>query len=147
MVRYFIMHWLANVQRYYWYEWNGFAGTLWKPDADEFTGPGHLLKAGVAYQQTYNWLVGNTLDQSCTPKNRVWACNLTGPNGYQGQIVWNAAETCHGSVCTHSQYKFDPAYIQYVDVFGKVTSTNGLTTVPIGYQPILLQNMTPSGRK
>jgi len=140
VVRYFVMHWLANVQRYYWYEWNGLAGTLWKPDRD-FTGPGTLLKPGQAYQQTYNWLVGNTLDQSCKPQGTVWACNVAGPNGYLAQVVWDTSQTC--SPCTHSQYTFNQIYVQYVDVFGKVTSTSGLQTVPIGYQPILLQNMTP----
>jgi len=140
------MHLLANVQRFYWFAWDdATAGILWVPDPHDISKPGSLLKPGVAYQQTYNWLVGNTLDPTCAPEDKVWACNLTGPNGYMGQIVWNTAKTCNGSKCSHSEYTFNPIYIQYVDLSGKVTSTNGLTTVPIGYKPILLQNMTPSG--
>jgi hypothetical protein len=148
VVRYFVMHWLGNVQRFYWFAWDdATAGTLWVANSQDITKPGTLLKPGIAYQQTYNWLVGNTIDQSCAPKGKVWACNLTGPNGYLGQIVWDASKTCHGSKCAHSPYTFDPIYIQYVNVSGTVTSTNGLTTVPIGYKPILLQNMTPPGKR
>ena len=148
VVRYYVMHMLANVQRFYWFTWtDSTAGELWMADKRDITKPGTLLKPGIAYQQIYNWFVGNTLDQSCVPQRTVWACNLTGPNGYQGQVVWDTSKTCSAGQCTTSQYTFDPTYIQYVDVFGKVTSTNGLSTVPIGYKPILLQNMTPPGKR
>jgi len=148
VVRYFVMHRLLNVQRYYWFAWgDATAGTLWVANPHDITQPGTLLKPGVAYQQIYNWLVGNTLDHSCAPKGSVWACGVTGPNGngYQAMIVWDTSKTC--TPCTYSQYTFDPMYIQYVDVTGKVTSTTGSQTVPIGYQPILLQNMTPPGQR
>ena len=143
VARFYVVHQLLNTSRFYWYEWNGFAGTLWKQDPVNFTGPGSLLIPGHAYQQIYNWLVGNTLDTSCKPTGTVWACNVTGANGYQGQIVWDTSKTCHDHVCTTSQYTFNSIYIQYVDLAGNVTSTSGLQTVPIGYKPILLQNMTP----
>jgi len=131
-----------QTQRLYWYQWDSDAGTLWRANPHSFTGKGTLAPAGVAYQQMYDWLVGNTISQSCTgplpPKLGVWTCGITGANGFQGQIVWDTSQTC--SPCTYSQYTFDPMYVQYVSVLGKTTSTNGLTTVPIGYQPIFLEN-------
>jgi hypothetical protein len=146
VARYFVLHRLANVQRFYWFAWGGAtAGTLWEADPNDITKPGTLLEPGVAYQQTYNWLVGNTLDHSCAPKGTVWACNVYGAKGYEAKIVWDTSKTC--TPCTYSHYKFNPVYIQYVDLTGKVTSTQGLTTVPIGYRPILLQNMTPPSNR
>jgi len=148
VVRYYVMHWLANVQRFYWFTWtDSFAGQLWAPDPKDMTKPGTLLKPGMAYQQTYNWFVGNTLDQSCKPKGKVWACNVTGPNGYLGQIVWDTSKTCKAGICTHSQYTFNPIYIQYVTVTGTITPTTGLKTVPIGYKPILLENQNLPRRR
>jgi polysaccharide biosynthesis protein PslG len=147
VVRYYVMHLLANVQRYYWFAWDdATAGTLWVADPHDITKPGTLLKPGIAYQQTYNWFVGNTLDPSCTPNGSVWACNITGANGYQGQIVWDTSQTCKAGTCTYSNYTFNPMFIQYVTIYGQVIPVNG-STVPIGYQPILLQNMTPAKRR
>jgi hypothetical protein len=140
VARYHLMHWLGNVQRFYWYAWNDTpAGTLWVANQKYLWKPGTLLKPGKAYGQIYNWMVGNTVDQSCTPVNTVWACNVTGPNGFQGQIVWDTSQTCSHGKCTFSNYTYNPIYIQYVTVLGKVTPVKG-STVPIGYQPIFLQN-------
>lgn len=100
--------------------------------------PGTLLKPGVAYQQTYNWMVGNFMSR-CTNSGTIWTCHFAGPNGYEAQAVWDASQSCSHGVCTTSNYTFDSKYTQYVTVYGQVNSTNG-STVPIGYQPILLQN-------
>jgi polysaccharide biosynthesis protein PslG len=140
--RFILAHTYMQSQRFYWYQWDSNAGTLWRADPHNFTGKGTLVKAGIAYQQIYEWLVGNTISQSCSgplpPKLGVWTCGITGANGFQGQIVWDTSQTC--SPCTYSQYSFNPIYIQYVNVFGQVTSTSGMSTVPIGYQPIFLEN-------
>lgn len=138
--RYIIVHWLGNTQRFYWYNWDSTAGTLWEASKN-FTGPGTLLKPGIAYQQIYNWMVGFNFE-SCTTKKTVWTCNLTGSNGYLAQIVWDTAQTCNGSACTHSKFTFNTEYTQYTNLFGKVEPLTG-STVPIGYLPILLQNQNP----
>jgi hypothetical protein len=104
--------------------------------------PGTLLKAGIAYQQTYNWMVGNTMS-ACANSGTVWTCDFTGASGYEAQAVWDASQNCSYGVCTTSNYSFDSKYVQYVTVYGQVIPVNG-STVPIGYQPILLQNQSQS---
>jgi FG-GAP-like repeat len=104
--------------------------------------PGTLMKPGVAYQQAYNWMVGNTMS-TCTSSGTIWTCDFTGSNGYEAQAVWDASQSCSHGVCTTSNYTFDPKYIQYMTVYGQLVPVNG-STVPIGYQPILLQNQTPA---
>jgi len=90
VARYYLMHWLANAQRFYWYAWGDTpAGTLWVADHQHLWKPGTLLEPGKAYGQIYHWMVGNTVDQSCAPQQTVWACNVTGSNGFLGQIVWD----------------------------------------------------------
>jgi hypothetical protein len=101
-----------------------------------------LLKAGIAYQQIYSWMVGFNVNQSCATNKAVWTCNLSGSGGYLGQIVWDTSKTCHSGVCTHSNYKFDPTYKQYVTLYGKGGQLKG-STAPIGYLPVLLQNHNP----
>jgi len=106
--------------------------------------PGTLLKPGCAYQTTYSWLVGNTLAaKSCAAKGSVWTCDVNGPKGYQAQAVWDTSQSCSNGVCTFSKYTFNPKFIQYETVYGQVVQVNG-STVPIGYQPILLENQNPS---
>jgi hypothetical protein len=141
VARFVLMHWLEQTDRFYWYQWDSTAGTLWTPSTN-FTGKGVLLKPGLAYRAIYNWMVGFNVDRSCTVNKTVWACNLSGSGGYLGQIVWDTSKTCNHGVCTESQYKFDPTYTRYVSLYGKVKPLQG-STVPIGYLPILLQNHNP----
>jgi hypothetical protein len=140
VARYYVMHWLGNAQRFYWYAWNDTpAGTLWVANPHFLWEPGTLLKPGKAYGQIYHWMTGNTLDQSCAPTGTVWACNVTGPNGFLGQIVWDTSQTCSKGTCTYSNYTYSPTFIQYVTLLGKVVPVRG-STVPIGYEPIFLEN-------
>ena len=104
--------------------------------------PGTLLKPGIAYQLTYNWMVGNTMSP-CTNSGTVWICDFTGANGYEAQAVWDASQSCSHGVCTTSNYTFDSKYTQYETLYGGGGSLSG-STVPIGYQPILLQNHSPA---
>ena len=140
VARYYLMHWLGNAQRFYWYAWSDTpAGTLWVANRHDLWERGTLLKPGKAYAQIYNWMVGNTVDQNCTPQKTVWACNVTGPNGFQGQIVWDTSQTCSQGTCTYSNYSYNSIYVQYVTVLGKVIQLSG-GTVQIGYEPIFLEN-------
>lgn len=113
--------------------------------------PGTLLKPGIAYQTLYNWTVGNTLSTPCNgplpPNSGIWTCGLTGPNGYQAQLVWvldptNQSYYCSNNVCTTEAYTVDPKYVQYRTVYGQVFPITG-HSVQIGYVPILLENQSP----
>lgn len=106
--------------------------------------PGTLLKSGCAYRMTFSWLVGQSLEeQACKSplpsKGTVWACNLSGPNGYQAQMVWDTSQGCKNGVCTNSNYTVEPQYTQYVTLYGQVVPVTN-STAPIGYLPILLEN-------
>jgi polysaccharide biosynthesis protein PslG len=140
VARYYLMHWLGSVQRFYWYAWSDTpAGTLWVANPKYLWAPGTLLKPGKAYGQIYRWMVGDSVDQSCAPQGTVWACNVTGPNGFQGQIVWDTSQTCSKGTCTYSNYNCNPIFTQYVTLLGTVFPVKG-STVPIGYKPIFLEN-------
>ncbi len=143
VARYYLMHWLGEAQRFYWYAWSDTpAGTLWVANKRYLWEPGTLLKPGKAYGQIYKWMVGNNVDQSCAPQGTVWACNVTGPNGFQGQIVWDTSQTCSNGQCTYSNYTYNSIFVQYVTVLGQVNQLSG-GTVQIGYQPIFLENQNP----
>jgi len=142
VARYYLMHWLGNAQRFYWYAWSDTpAGTLWVANKHNLWEKGTLLKPGMAYGQIYQWMVGNNVDQSCSPQKTIWACNVTGPNGFQGQIVWDTSQTCSNGKCTYSNYSYNSIFVQYVTVLGKVIKLSG-GTVPIGYEPIFLENQS-----
>ncbi len=113
--------------------------------------PGTLLKAGIAYQTLYNWTTGNTISTPCSgplpPNSGVWTCGLTGPNGYQAQLVWvldpsNQNFYCSKNSCTTEAYTADPKYVQYRTAYGQVLPITG-NSVQIGYLPLLLENQNP----
>jgi hypothetical protein len=124
--------------------------------------PGTMLKPGFAYQNFYNWTVGNTINPACTgpipvlqetgynPNQGVWTCGIQGSNGFQGQLVWYMDETlkigCSNNVCTTMNYKVPSGYTQYQTVYGQVYQVPKSGIVPIGYVPILLENHNPPKR-
>ena len=92
------------------------------------TATGQLTAAGVAYQQTEQWLTGATEPSGYQLNGSVYTVQLT-KNGQNDLIVWNSAG--------QSSYAAGP-YTQYVDAQGQVhTIVNG--TVTIGTIPILLE--------
>ena len=91
---------------------------------------GQLTAAGVAYQQTEQWLIGAT-ESGYQLNGSVYTVQLT-KNGQTDLIVWNAAG--------QSTFSAGP-YTQYLDTQGQLHSVvNGVVT--IGTVPILLE--TPS---
>lgn len=137
VTRFYLLHWSVGVPRFYWYQWNAgnTVGTLWVPNG----GSGTVLKPGIAYQQVYDWMVGATLSAPCSASGWVWTCQFTRPNGYQALAVWDASESCHKGICGTKPYAYDSIYTQYKDVAGHTNYLKG-STVPIGAQPILLEN-------
>jgi IPT/TIG domain/Putative Ig domain len=143
-----LLHWSIGAQRFYWYSWDSPAwGTLWSPT----TG---INIATTAYANTYTWMLGATMPTPCsqnggTTYSAIYTCVLTRPGGYQALAVWDTNEPCSqtGGCPTHP-FTLPPGvnYIQYRDIFGNLTPVAG-GTVPIGAQPILIENMTAPAAK
>jgi HYDIN/CFA65/VesB-like, Ig-like domain len=133
VARAYILRWSLGVQRFYWYAWNNpLWGSLWDASTN------NILKPGIAYGETYKWLVGATLTSSCSvASDSTWTCLLSRPGGYQAEIVWNTATT---GASTRPFADAD-RFAQYRDLDGNITSISG-STVPIGAKPILLESFT-----
>jgi hypothetical protein len=140
IARFYLMNWASGLGRSYWYEWDNTAyGTLWNPTSisgctTPFTS-GFLCSAGVAYQQTYNWMLGSTLT-NCSVVGTSWTCNLIQANGSAAQILWDTSQSCANGVCGTVQYNISSTLNTYKDLTGAVHNVNG--TVPVGIKPILL---------
>jgi hypothetical protein len=140
LARMYLLSASYRIARLYWFSWNDTdLGTLWTPDPNNPRARGTLLKPGVAYQQLYNWMVGATLDQPCSQSGTIWTCGFTRTNGYVSQAVWDTSESCANGVCTTHPYTVDSQYIKYLTLSGAAFQITG-GTVPIGTQPILLEN-------
>jgi hypothetical protein len=140
VARMYLLHAANGVARFYWYGWE-FGGALWQPDTlIGCTAPsngGYLCPSGLAYQQTYSWIVGAVL-RGCSVTGTTWTCTLARPTGYLAQIVWDTSQTCNGS-CTTTPYVPPQQYKKYRDLNGNTFTVSG-SSVPIGAQPIILEN-------
>jgi hypothetical protein len=138
--RIFLLHAANSIRRLYWFLWNGgYLGGLWLPDPLDHTQKGTLLKAGMAYQQVQDWLVGATMPTGCSSNNTIWTCQLSRPGGYQGLVVWDTSLTCHHGTCQTNPYPVDSKYLNYRTLYGdKIPITGG--TVPIGALPVVAEN-------
>jgi hypothetical protein len=135
----FVARWLilqasAGVQRAYWFMWDNGGnpqgwGGMWDPS-------GGVNKAGVAYGQVYNWLVGATFSKPCSNERDVWTCDLTRPGGYQARIVWDAARS-YDTPATW-KYSVDSRFTQLRDLDGGRSAIEG-GTVAIGSKPVLVE--------
>jgi hypothetical protein len=95
------------------------------------TATGELTAAGVAYQQTEQWLTGATEPSGYQLNGSVYTVQLV-KNGQSELIVWNSAG--------QSSYAAG-SYTQYVNAQGQVEPiVNGEVT--IGTVPILLESST-----
>ncbi|HVU08558.1 MAG TPA: hypothetical protein VHG89_08470 [Verrucomicrobiae bacterium] len=132
LARHYLLMWSLGVSSYAWYDWennNGYWqwGELWDPTYG-------LGAAGIAYQQLYYWMVGAKMSQPATNQGSVYTCGFTRPGGYQALAVWNTNRT------STSSFTVPNGYVQYRDLVGNLYSISG-TTVTIGIEPILLENM------
>jgi hypothetical protein len=147
----FVARWLINILNQQvttamWYSWdNQTWGTLWNPKGKSGCNQvtGCLNKAGVAYEQTYNWLLGATI-QGCQSAEGINTCTLSRSNGYSALIVWVPAllTSCAGQasaeVCGSTNYLVPKGYLtkRYLD--GSVHPANSVEYV--GAEPLLLEN-------
>ncbi len=123
LAKYYLLQWHEGLERFYWYAYdNDRYGTLYSN--------GTLTKAGIAYQQVFNWMVGATQDQSCAKDaDSTWVCGFTRSGGYQALAVWNSTKS--------ATYTPAPQYKQYRDLAGALHSISGPIT--IGNAPVLLE--------
>jgi hypothetical protein len=112
----------VGIQRQYIYSWDS-------------TAPYGLQgsSSGTAWDQVAGWLIGHTVS-ACTVSGTVYTCPLD-----YGQVVWDTAQSCNKGVCTTSNYVFPQKYVWYRNMDGNKIALTG-TTVPVGYQPILIEN-------
>jgi hypothetical protein len=98
-----------------------------------------LTKAGVAYKQLYDWMVGATQTEACREKSSVWTCGYTRSGGYQAQAVWDA----NIDIRKTKSYTAPPQFTRYRDLEGNVNDIPKNHSVPIGQKPILLETGPP----
>ena len=124
--------------------------------------PGTLYKAAYAFENIQQWFVGNTFSTPCSGPipvlnpggsqgnaQGVWTCGITGPGGFNGQLVWYMDQTyktgCQHNQCVPVNYPVPAGFTQYQTTLGQTFTVpqNGMVT--IGYLPILLENgMAPN---
>ncbi len=138
--RFYILNAAYGISRLYWFEWNDVTdGTLWLPDPTDPSAPGTVLATGVAYRTTYSWLVGKKISKGCSQDGTIWSCSLSGANGYAAEVIWDTAQSCSSSSCSTVSHTVSSEYVTYQTLNGNSHSISG-STVPIGAQPILLEN-------
>ena len=126
--KYFFLQWSTGVDRVIWYAYD--SDPQWGRLIDA---TGNLLPSGIAYGESYKWIVGATLTQPCTQdEGGTWTCSITRPGGYQAEILWNSTASVTTNATAPSQMK------DYRDLGGSVNPiVNG--TVPVQNMPILLE--------
>jgi hypothetical protein len=127
--KYFFLQWSGGVDRVLWYAYDG--TPQWGRLIDA---TGKLLPSGIAYGESYKWIVGATLTQPCAQdQSGTWACAISRPGSYQAEILWNS------TVSASFNAKAPPQMTDYRDLAGGVNSiVNG--TVPVQGLPILLES-------
>ena len=130
LARMYLLQWSLGVERFYWFTWSTYpAGTLYDIDTNQLT------KAGVAYKQTYNWLVGATQTEACRNKGSVWTCGYRRSGGYQAQAVWDTSVDVNRT----KPYTAAQQFTSYRDLDGKTNSVPKNHVIPISQKPVLLQ--------
>jgi hypothetical protein len=126
--KYFFLQWSSGVDRVIWYAYD--SHPQWGRLIDA---TGNLLPSGIAYGESYKWIVGATLTRPCTQdQSGTWTCSITRPGGYQAKILWNSTVSAATNARAPSQMK------DYRDLGGGVNPiVNG--TVSVQNLPILLE--------
>jgi hypothetical protein len=123
-----------QVQLNSWFTWGGAAPTSGSIETSQHTPD----EGGIAYNQLYSWLVGNTT-APCFKAGTIWTCNLIGAKPYSAQIIWDDSQTCLNGTCTTSTQSVSSSFVKYRDLTGTSHSITG-ASVPVGLKPILLEN-------
>ena len=126
-----LLDWAYGISQQQWFDYEG-------PDSGPWYGQLNGITVNkTAWNQVYNWMVGNTMSTQCalaSGSTVVWTCGFTKPNGTTTRAVWNTS----GS----SSYAITAAvWTDYKDLAGNTTSiASNDTSVSIGIKPILLES-------
>jgi hypothetical protein len=144
VARLYLLNAANGVARFYWYGWDfSNRGTMWQTTSS--TGcmtpnnGGYICLSGIAYAKVYNWMDGAVLS-GCSSAGTIWTCTLARPGGYFAQVMWDSSQSCSSGVCQTTSYTPSAQFIQYRDLNGNTYPLNGSTTVPLGAEPIILEN-------
>jgi hypothetical protein len=138
LARHYLLQESEGVVRYFWYAWDNGLDSAGLPDGLWLPATG-VTRAGAAYQQVENWMVGAVPSGQCTAKGNIWTCSYTRANGYQAEAIWDTSQTCSNNLCITNSQAAPSQYIHYRDLSGNTTNISG-GTVPVGAKPILLEN-------
>ncbi len=99
---------------------------------------GTLNAAGITWQQLYTWTNGATYTNVCTNSNgSLWQCGFK-QNGTQYLVLWDAAQSCSGGVCTTSNVQVPSQYTQVDTLAGGSSISISGSTVQASALPIRL---------
>jgi len=94
---------------------------------------------GKAYKLFYSWLVGSTMTSKCKPQtsgSSTWSCTFDKRDGTKAMAIWNTAVTYPNTISV----SVPSIYSKYFTLDGQSHSMNVTHNVPIGYEPIWLEN-------
>jgi hypothetical protein len=116
----------ASVARYYWYQWDSPSGwgALWSSTDGAYP-------SATAYAEVSKWLAGANVSCWVSGNGTTWRCQVSRPNYYIAQIVWDTAGD--------ASYYPGTRYTQYRDLDGNVQSLPPGSRVTLGIKPILLE--------
>jgi hypothetical protein len=98
-----------------------------------------ITRNGAAYKLFYSWLVGSTMTSKCQPQSAgssTWSCTFDMQDGTKAMAIWNTAVTYPNTVSV----SVPSTYNKYLTMDGLSHSVTTAHTVPIGYEPIWLEN-------
>lgn len=98
-----------------------------------------VTRNGGAYKLFYSWLVGSTMTSKCQPQSTgssTWSCTFDMSDGTKAMAIWNTAVTYPNTVSV----SVPSTYSKYFTMDGVSQSINSAHIVPIGYEPIWLEN-------
>ena len=99
----------------------------------------HVTVNGEAYKLFYGWLVGSTMTSKCQPQtagSSTWSCTFTMQDGTKAMAIWNTAVPYPSTISVN----VPSTYIKYFTLNGESHSVGATHNVPIGYEPIWLEN-------
>jgi hypothetical protein len=156
--RYMALLWSGGVTETMWYEYQASCSLN-----NSQSGRNTLTPAGVAWNSTYQWLVGGvpTNTPFCSSRGTVWTCPFTEANSKPAELVWDSKYGPGGTtppadcsnaptptICGSTAYTVPAPYsADWIDVAGTLHPFT--PTVTIGATPILLEGspkVTVKGR-
>lgn len=147
LARYYVLHWLKGVDRFYWYacdsvQWGGLWDSSQEPNA-----------AARAYAEVQKWLIGARLEYCDRSPDETWTCSISRSDDYHGLIVWNsrgAAAAAYPASPTRTNGAMKRAgtgtasqeqeYVQYRDLDRRVELLRPGQEPIIGSKPILFES-------